>query len=107
MVLKPQQEDIADAILANLNEIFGWSVYEMLIRKIMQNYLDSKIDVRTAIIEQPAVFERAFLGLIGPLGEKFLVDVCEKVQADLELDSYAQYSKTGDFAKYIKLVSRH
>ncbi len=72
----------------------------------MQNYLGNKTDVRTAIIEQPAVFERAFLGLIGPLGEKFLADICGKVQSDLGLDDRAYYSKTGDFSEYIKVVSR-
>lgn len=105
MVLKPQQEAIADAILVNLEEILGWSVYDKLTRKIMQNYLNNKIDIQTAIIEQPAVFERAFIGLIGPLGEKFLADVCEKVQSKLDLDNYATYSRSGDFAIYIKTVS--
>jgi hypothetical protein len=105
MVLKPRQEAIADAILASLKEIFGRSVYDMLTKKITQNYLNNKIDIRIAIIEQPAVFERAFIGLIGPLGEKFLADVCEKVQSELDLDNYATYSRSGDFAKYIKAVS--
>lgn len=105
MVLKPKQEAVADAILDNLMEIFGWSVYDMLTRKIMQNYLNNKIDIRTAIIEEPGVFERAFIGLIGPLGEKFLANVCEKVQSELDLNHHTTYSKVGDFAKYIKVVS--
>lgn len=73
----------------------------------MQNYLDNRTDVRTAIIEQPAVFEHAFLGIIGPLGEKFLIDVCEKVQSDLELKSHANYSKTGDVGDYIRVISHY
>jgi hypothetical protein len=100
-----RNEAIADSILANLKEIFGWSVYDMLIRKITQNYLNNKIDIRTAIIEHPAVFERAFIGLIGPLGEKFLADVCKEVKSELNLNHYATYSKAGDFEKYIIGVS--
>ncbi|WP_148701103.1 hypothetical protein [Candidatus Nitrososphaera evergladensis] len=100
-----QQQAIADAILANIKEIFGWNVYDMMTRKIMENYLNNKIDIRTAIVEHPAVFERAFIGLIGPLGEKFLADVCEKVQSELDLDQSTRYSKAGDLAKYIRTAS--
>ncbi|AIF84313.1 hypothetical protein NTE_02259 [Candidatus Nitrososphaera evergladensis SR1] len=105
MALRPRQEAIADAVLSGLKETFGWSVYDLLIKKITQNYLNNKIDIRTAIVEHPAVFERAFIGLIGPLGEKFLADVCEKVQSELDLDHYATYSRVGDFAKYIMIAS--
>lgn len=104
--LEPQQDAIADEILANLKEIFGWSFYDLLTKKIVHDYLYDKVDIRTAIIEYPSVFERAFIGLIGPLGEKFLANVCENVQHDLGLDNSVRYSRGGDFAKYIAVVSR-
>jgi hypothetical protein len=104
MALKPKQEAIADTILSNLKEIFGWSAYDMLTRKIMRDYLNNKMDIRTAMIEHPDIFERAFIGLIGPLGEKFLANICKKMQSDLNLSQDISYSKVGGFAKYIKAV---
>jgi hypothetical protein len=101
-----RHEAVADGILSNLKEIFGWSVYDILIRKITKDYLQGKTDIRTAMIEQPALFEHAFVRLIGPLGEKFLADVCEKVQLELGLDDTVTYSRNGDFARYITAVSR-
>lgn len=106
MTMAPLEEAIADAILANLKEIFGWNVYDILTKKIMQNYLNNRMDIRTAIIREPAIFESAFLGLIGPLGEKFLADVCEKVQSDLALDRLATYSRIGDLERYVTVVSQ-
>ncbi len=106
MTLKPLQNAIAVAILANLKEIFGTAFYDLLTKKIVHDYLLDKVDVCSAIIAYPSVFERAFIGLIGPLGENFLVRACEKVQVDLGLDDSVRYSKIGDLEKFIAVVSR-
>ncbi len=106
MELKSQQAHIADAVLAKLKERFGTDFYNLLTTKIAHDYFNDKIhDISTSLITNPSVFERAFLGLIGPLGEDVLVNVCEKVQSDLDLDNSTRYSKIGDFAKYIEVVS--
>ncbi|AIC16199.1 hypothetical protein NVIE_019410 [Nitrososphaera viennensis EN76] len=44
--------------------------------------------------------------MIGPLEGKFLADFCGIVQSDLDLNDSAIYSKTGNFAKNITVVSR-
>ncbi len=105
MIEKPLQDVIADEILANLREIFGSAFYNLLTKKIVHDYLYDKVDIRTAIIEYPSVFERAFIGLIGPLGEKFLATVCENVLYHLGLDDTVRYSQVGDLVKFIALVS--
>ncbi len=105
MELKPRQNAVANAILADMREIFGQGFYNLLTTKIARDYLNDKVDIRTAIIKYPSVFEQAFIGLIGPLGEKFLANVCENVQHDLGLDDSIRYSKVGDFAKYITVVN--
>jgi|SRR5690242_21464848 hypothetical protein len=102
----PRRAEIADAVLANLREAFGSDFYKLLTAKITHDYLDNKMnDVRTTIIANPSVFERALLGLIGPLGEDVLVSVCQNVQSDLLLDTSLRYSKIGDLAKYIDVLS--
>ncbi len=86
--------------------LFGSPFYDLLTKEIVHDYLLDKVDICNAIIEYPSVFERAFIGLIGPLGEKFLVNACEKVQTELGLDDSVRYSKMGDLAKYIAVVIR-
>lgn len=106
MPLKPLQDAIADGILANMKEIFGSAFYDLLTKKIVHDFLLDKVDICSAIIEYPSVFERALIGLIGPMGENFFVNVCEKVQAELGLDDSTSYMKGGDLAKFIAVVSR-
>jgi putative lipoic acid-binding regulatory protein len=106
MDLKPQQEDIADAVLANVRENFGIDFYDLMTKKIAHDYLNDKVDdVHAAIIMYPSIFERTLIGLVGPLSEDVLVRVCEKVQLDLKLEDSVRYSRIGDFAKYVESVS--
>jgi hypothetical protein len=99
-------EILADAILINLQETFGWSVYDVLVKKITDDYLGNEMDIRTAIVQRPDLFERGFIGLIGPLAEKFLLDICDKIRLDFCLGDAIRYSKKGDFAKYMAIATR-
>ncbi len=95
------QNAIAYAILAHMKKMFGSAFYDLLTKGIVQDYLLNKVDICNAITQYPSVFERSFIGVIGQIGEDFLVNACQKVQVDLGLDPSRRYSRIGDLAKYM------
>lgn len=70
---------------------------------IAEDYL-GEMDARTAIIERPDLFERAFVGLLGEAGKKILADICEGLCAEFLLDENAADLKTGDLAECMAII---
>jgi hypothetical protein len=96
-------ETLADAILASLKETFGPLVFTALMDMISEDYL-GEMDARTAIIERPDLFERAFVGMLGVPGKKILADVCEELCAKFFIDRNAAGLGTGDLAKCVEEI---
>jgi hypothetical protein len=93
---------IADTMLQNLRESLGAEAYDIVMSRIVKDYFGEKIDIHTAIIQRPEVFESAFVDLLGQMGRilltKLLDDICPESIIDLH------YSKAGDFAKYVVAI---
>lgn len=99
-------EELVDAMLAKLEQILGSRVFNTLVAKIYQDYLGAEMQVRTAIIQRPDLFERAFTGMLGEMGERVLETVFHRLHAELRLDSAIGYSKFGDLPKCMALISQ-
>ncbi len=104
MVGPPLPESVGGLIWINLRRILGSSCASLLAKKIIHDYFDDKIDIESAIMEQPSTFEKALINLIGPLGEKFLADTCENIWEDLGFEDSARYTKIGDLERFVKLT---
>lgn len=63
-------ERLADAMLANLQEIFGSRVFDTMVAMIVENNLGGEMDIRTAVMQRPDLFERAFIGILCDVGER-------------------------------------
>ncbi|AIC16890.1 hypothetical protein [Nitrososphaera viennensis] len=85
-------EKTADAILADLQAIFGARVFDALAATIVKDHLGGEMDVRTAIMQRPDLFERAFIAILGEIGERVLAFVCNKLQAGLPPDENSSSS---------------
>ncbi|AIF82409.1 hypothetical protein NTE_00327 [Candidatus Nitrososphaera evergladensis SR1] len=98
-------ENIADALLINLEATFGTRVFESISAKISEEYLGGEMDIRAAIIYRPDLFERAFIGMLGDIGERILANIwCSKLREQFELDSSVTYHKAGDLVKCIQTI---
>jgi hypothetical protein len=98
-------EQIADAMLSRLKSILGPHVYDLLLEKIATEYLGSEMDVRTAIMQRPEYFERAFVALLGTGGEHLLVSICAELHKEFQLDIGIIYTKIGDLKKCIEMLA--
>lgn len=112
-------EKVADAVLTDLHAVFGTRVFDTLVAMMVENHLGGEMDIRTAIMQRPDLFERAFIGILGEVGERILASVCNNTlplmrQAELPRDgtnndddssNVVAYSKAGDFAKYISAAT--
>ncbi len=58
------------------------------------------MDVRTAIIHRPELFERGFIGIVGEIGENILRYIwCTELRKQFDLDSGETYETRGDLEK--------
>jgi RecB family endonuclease NucS len=95
--------NVADALLINLEDTLGIRVFEALITKISLDYLGGEMDVHTAIIERPDLFERALIGVLGCIGERILAHIwCLKLRKQFRLDPSLTYHKAGDLVRCIE-----
>ena len=97
-MLHTTNDMLADAILQKMQSFLGRIVYDVVMTKIIDDYLDGDTDVRKAILQNPELFESAFLELLGEMGAILLSKTLGEIR--LEHD-YAQYSKRGDLARCI------
>lgn len=94
-------------MLADLEDTLGIRVFEALVTKISVDYLGGEMDVRTAIIERPDLFERAFIAILGEIGERILAYIwCAKLCHKLNLGSLPMYQKAGDLTKCIEAIRK-
>jgi hypothetical protein len=98
-------ETIADALLGNLKGVFGSSVFSALSTKMTKDYLGDEMDIRTALINRPDLFERIFIGILGTAGERILAWTWDKLSGELALDKDIQYAKKGDLARCMAMIS--
>lgn len=98
-------ETLADVILASLKETFGPLVFTALMDMISEDYL-GEMDARTAIMERPDLFERAFVGMLGAPGKKILADICEELCAKFLVDRDAAGLGTGDLARCMAIIPK-
>ncbi|HVX02069.1 MAG TPA: hypothetical protein VHA09_02850 [Nitrososphaera sp.] len=99
-------ETLVDAILGDLRRVFGPIVFPALMSMIADDYL-GEMDVRTAIIARPDLFERAFIGTLGTPGEKILADICEGLYARFLIDKNAVgLVDTGNLARCMAIIPK-
>jgi hypothetical protein len=79
-------EKMADAILVKLQTIFGARVFDTLAATIVEDHLGGEMDMRTAMIQRPDLFESAFIEILGGIGEKILAKACYEVQTQFHVD---------------------
>ncbi len=97
--------NIADALLRNLENTLGIRVFEALITKISLDYLGGEMDVRTAIIDRPDLFERAIIGMFGGTGERILAHIwCVNLRKQFRLDFDLVYHSAGDLVRCIEAI---
>ncbi|MEO9363207.1 MAG: hypothetical protein ABI348_04830 [Nitrososphaera sp.] len=99
-------EKLADAMLDDLQALFGSRVFELLAATIVKDHLGGEMDMRAAIIQRPDLFERAFIEVLGETGERILMNVCGRLHAELHLDENSAYSKAGDLARCMAIVRK-
>lgn len=92
----------ADLLLSRLESILEPDVFDILIDNMTAEYL-GEMDVRTAIVKRPDLFERAFLSVLGNAGEPILKIICDEMRTQHRL-KIAPYSKAGDLVKCIKNI---
>jgi hypothetical protein len=81
---------------------FGATIFEALSEEISQEFLKGKIGVRTAIIHKPELFERAFIEILGEMGERILGCIWNsELRSKFSLDINLGYHEAGDLAKCI------
>jgi hypothetical protein len=100
-------ETLADAVFDSLKVIFGSTVFPALMEMIKEDYLGAEMDARTALVERPDLFERAFVGLLGESGKKILVDICEELCTRFLLDDKkATDLNTRDLAECMAIIPK-
>lgn len=98
-------EEVADVLLRDLQCILGTEVFSALSKLITRDYLGDEMDLRTAIIYRPELFECAFIGVIGAMGEKLLEYIwSSKLQEQFKLTSSETFQSVGDLAKCIRAI---
>ncbi len=101
------KEEVVDALLMNLEDLLGSKVFHTISIVITRDYLGDEMDFRTAIINRPDLFERAFIGLIGDIGEKILQHIwCSKLREQFDLEFEETYQTAGDLAKCIHMFPK-
>ncbi len=96
--------ELADLLLSHLEAVLGPSIFDALILWIANEYL-GEMEVRTAIIKRPDLFERAFIHALGEAGEQLLKNVCTDMHTKYALQG-SRYVKKEDLAVYIKMTAR-
>lgn len=92
---------LVDGMLQNIRATLGREAYDVVMSKIIGDYFGETIEIREAIMYKPELFETAFLELLGQMGfvllAKSLAETCPESIG-------MQYSKRGDFARYITVL---
>ena len=97
-------ENIVDTLLQNLRDRLGEEVYIVIMKRVVKDYLGNNVDgIRSAIIQRPDIFESALVDLLGQVGRLLLVKACEDIRIE---NGLFYYSKPGDLAKCMALVSK-
>ena len=105
--LTPDPRDVADALLINLENTLGIRVFDALITNISLDYLGGEMDIRTAIIERPDLFERAIIGMLGSIGERILARIwCVNLREQFRLDPRLIYHNAGDLVRCIEAIRK-
>lgn len=100
LIFKTSSSNIIDSILQNLRDILGDEVYDVVMSRIISCYFGKAINVRTALAEDPELFETAFIALLGKMGRILLTKSLDEISAGSIGGQH--YSKSGDFARYIR-----
>lgn len=97
LCLSTEIPKVVDTVLRNLESFLGPRCYDVVIKRIEEDYLGGETDIRAAILRRPDLFERALIGLLGEMGEILLVKVC----AEIRFENNRLYSSPGDLARCI------
>ncbi len=89
-------------MLQNIKDVLGPEVYDVIMTRIAEDYLDPEMDIRTAVMQRPDIFEGALVELLGQMGEILLVKMCQ----DIGLDDSLHYSRPGDLAKCMAMMAK-
>ena len=111
-----------------MESIFGATVFYPLIKEIQDHYVGAEMTVAELLADRPAIFEQAFLDIIGPrAGGSVLAFVWKATLYELKLYHYyyyppdapnsereglmpapppeLDYAKKGDLAKCVKAAA--
>lgn len=101
-------EKLADAILNDLQVVFGSRIFDLLAATIVKDHIGGEMmgDIRMVVIQRPDLFERAFIEMLGEAGEKILMSMCNRLYAELHPDGSVAYSKAGDLARCMTIAHR-
>ncbi len=101
------REDVSDALLMNLEEVLGSKVFHTVSIVITRDYLGDEMDLQTAIINRPDLFERAFIGMTGDIGERILRHIwSSNLREQFGLEFEETYQGAGDLAKCIHMFPK-
>lgn len=92
---------LAAEIVAKLEVDLGSESLNLIGKMITETYLGGEMDLRTAILERPAVVRRAFVEILGDVGEVLLMNACKNSYAKFGVDKSECCSEPGDFAKCV------
>ncbi|AIF85446.1 hypothetical protein NTE_03418 [Candidatus Nitrososphaera evergladensis SR1] len=96
---------MAEEILHRLEEIFSRQIFNAICEKITEDFFGNEMDLRTAIVARPDLFERAFHSIFGNTGFRILEPVYDELHKEFGLDKDLTYLGRGDFAKFMGMKS--
>lgn len=85
--------------------MLGISTFEIVSVEIYEEYLGGELDIHSAIIHRPELFERAIITILGESGQSMLAYIWRaRCCRQLDLSFAPAYEKSGDLVKCIAAV---
>ncbi len=85
--------------------MLGVPTFEVVAVEIYEEYLGGEIDIHSAIIHRPELFERAIMTILGESGQSMLAYIWHsKLCKQIDLSFAPGYEKSGDLVQCIAAV---
>jgi hypothetical protein len=97
---------IASEVLSKMESLLGTDAYHAVIREMEEQYLDDNMTAKDCFVQEPRVFEKALVAILGSAAETILAVLCSQVQSELKLSHQASYKKSGDLEICLATITK-
>jgi hypothetical protein len=87
---------VASEVLSKMESLLGADAFHAVIREMEEKYLDDDVTAKDCFVQEPRIFEKALVDILGSAAETILAMLCSEVQRELKLSHQASYKKSGD-----------